>query len=55
MEGFKGTLFRQTMFAEFEKTAYEMAEQGQALTPKALNTLYGGPVRDYFGPGSCHG
>ena len=50
MEGFKGTLFRQTMFAEFEKTAHEMAEQGQALTPKALNTLYGGLVRDYFGP-----
>ena len=38
------------MFAEFEKTAHEMAERGEALNPDALNDLYAGLVRDYFGP-----
>lgn len=50
LEGFKGTVYRQTMFAEFEKGAHAMAEQGQPLTPAALNALYGGLVKDYFGP-----
>lgn len=50
LEGFKGTVYRQTMFAEFEKGAHAMAEQGQPLTPSALNALYGGLVKDYFGP-----
>ena len=50
LENFKGTVFRQAMFAEFEKTAHEMAERGEALNPDALNDLYAGLVRDYFGP-----
>ena len=50
LEHFKGTVFRQVMFAEFEKTAHEMAERGEALDPGSLNTLYAGLVRDYFGP-----
>ena len=50
LEGFKGTVYRQTMFAEFEKGAHAMAERGEALTPAALNALYGGLVKDYFGP-----
>ena len=50
LENFKGTVFRQVMFAEFEKTAHEMAERGEALDPGSLNTLYAGLVRDYFGP-----
>ena len=50
LENFKGTVFRQTMFAEFEKEAHEMAESGQALTPQALCDLYGRLVEDYFGP-----
>ena len=50
LENFKGTVYRQTMFAEFEKAAHSMAENGEPLTPAALNALYGGLVEDYFGP-----
>ena len=50
MEGFKGTVYRQTMFAEFEKEAHAMAERGEALTPEALNAVYRQLVSDYFGP-----
>lgn len=50
LEGFKGTVFRQTMFAEFERDAHAMAERGEALTPEALNSLYRKLIVDYFGP-----
>ncbi len=50
LEGFKGTVYRQTMFAEFEKLAHAMAERGEALTPGALNTLYHDLTVEYFGP-----
>lgn len=50
LENFKGTVFRQTMFAEFERDAHAMRERGEALSPAALNQLYGNLVRDYFGP-----
>ena len=50
LENFKGTVFRQTMFAEFEREAHAMRERGEALGPAALNQLYGKLVRDYFGP-----
>lgn len=50
LENFKGTVFRQTMFAEFEREAHAMRERGDALSPAALNQLYGKLVRDYFGP-----
>ena len=50
LENFKGTVFRQTMFAEFEREAHAMRERGEALSPAALNQLYGNLVRDYFGP-----
>ena len=49
LENFKGTVFRQTMFAEFEKRAHAMAEEGEPLTPAAMNALYEELVRDYFG------
>lgn len=49
LENFKGTVFRQTMFAEFEREAHAMRERGEALSPAALNQLYGNLVRDYFG------
>lgn len=51
LENFKGTVYRQTMFAEFEREAHAMAERGEALSPAALNQLYAGLVTDYFGPG----
>ena len=50
LENFKGTVYRQTMFAEFEREAHAMAERGEALSPAALNSLYAGLVKDYFGP-----
>ena len=50
LEGFKGTVYRQTMFAEFEREAHAMAERGEALTPAALNAVYRKLVEDYFGP-----
>lgn len=50
LEGFKATVYRQTMFAEFEKKAHEMAERGEALTVQSLNALYRGLIADYFGP-----
>lgn len=49
LEGFKGTVYRQTMFAEFEREAHSMAERGEALTAEALNHLYKGLIHDYFG------
>lgn len=49
LENFKGTVYRQTMFAEFEMQAHRMAEQGEALNPSALNALYLGLIKDYFG------
>ncbi|HBK59286.1 MAG TPA: oligoendopeptidase F, partial [Firmicutes bacterium] len=50
MEEFRGTVFRQTMFAEFEKITHEMHESGQALTPDAMSQAYLQLNRDYFGP-----
>ncbi len=50
LENFKGTVYRQTMFAEFEREAHAMAERGEALNPAALNALYKGLVAEYFGP-----
>lgn len=50
LEGFKATVYRQTMFAEFERDAHAMAERGEALTPQALNALYRKLIEDYFGP-----
>ena len=52
LEQFRTTLYRQTMFAEFELKAHEMAKQGQTLTAKALNELYLQLNRDYFGEGT---
>ena len=50
LEGFKATVYRQTMFAEFEQSAHAMAERAEALTPQALNGLYRQLIADYFGP-----
>ncbi len=49
LENFKGTVYRQTMFAEFEKIAYEKQEQGEALTAESLCRIYEQLVKDYFG------
>lgn len=49
LEGFRGTLYRQTMFAEFEMMINEMAERGEALTAEVLNRKYHELVALYFG------
>jgi len=48
LQACRTTLFRQTMFAEFEKTAHEMAERGEALTGESLNELYAALNRTYY-------
>ena len=50
LESFRGTVFRQTMFAEFERRAHEMHEAGMALTPESLSEMYRQLNVDYFGP-----
>ena len=50
IDEFKGTLFRQTMFAEFEKMTHELIESGGSLTPEWLNTEYGRLNSEYYGP-----
>lgn len=48
---FRTTVFRQTMFAEFEKIIHEMAERGEALTPQVLCDIYYDLNRKYYGDG----
>ncbi|PSP95705.1 oligoendopeptidase F [Halobacteriales archaeon QS_4_62_28] len=50
LERFRSTLFRQTMFAEFEHRAHEMSEAGEPLTPDRLDDLYHGLKSDYYEP-----
>lgn len=46
----RNTLFRQTMFAEFELRIHEMAEQGIPLTPGQLSDIYLTLNKEYYGP-----
>ena len=50
METYKGTLYRQTMFAEFELKMHRLTEEGEALTQEVLCREYYALVKDYFGP-----
>jgi len=50
LEQFKGTLYRQTMFAEFERNIGKMVAQGQTLTADVLCEEYRRLNREYFGP-----
>lgn len=49
LENIKGTVFRQTQFAEFEVRAHEMAEKGEPITGEALDKLYLDVTRKYYG------
>ena len=49
LETLRGTLFRQTLFAEFELAMHERVEQGQSLTPDWLNAAYLELTRHYYG------
>ncbi len=50
METYKGTLYRQTMFAEFEKNAHALCAKGEPLTADVLNKTYMKLIKAYFGP-----
>ncbi|WP_437341522.1 oligoendopeptidase F [Caldanaerobacter subterraneus] len=49
LEEFRGTVFRQVMFAEFEKLIHEMAERGEPLTAEVLNKKYYELNKLYYG------
>ena len=50
LEQFRTTLYRQTMFAEFELAVNQMTERGEGLTADALCAIYRKLNEDYFGP-----
>jgi oligoendopeptidase F len=49
LDSFRGTVFRQTMFAEFEHMIHQKAQNGEALTPDLLTNLYYELNRKYYG------
>ncbi len=49
LDGIRGTLFRQTLFAEFELRMHEMAERGETLTGDVLSDLYLRLTKTYYG------
>ena len=49
LEQFKGTLYRQTMFAEFEKIAHSMVQNGEGVTADRLCEIYYNLSKKYFG------
>jgi oligoendopeptidase F len=50
IDSIRGTIIRQTMFAEFEKIAHALVEAGEPLTVECLKKVYGELLADYFGP-----
>ena len=50
LEQFRGTLYRQTMFAEFELAANEMTQRGEGTTAEVLCAMYKKLNEQYFGP-----
>jgi oligoendopeptidase F len=50
MESMRGTFYRQTMFAEFELKAHDMAEAGEGLSGEKLTAMYLDLLRRYHGP-----
>lgn len=54
LDTFRTTLFRQTMFAEFERESHEMADNGMPLTPKSLSDCYYELNKKYYGASVVH-
>jgi oligoendopeptidase F len=54
LDMFRTTLFRQTMFAEFEYLAHEMSEKGEPLTAEAFSNLYYKLNKQYYGKAVKH-
>ena len=50
IETIRGTLYVQTMFAEFEQSIHERVEQGQALSPDSLSEIWQNLLVKYYGP-----
>jgi oligoendopeptidase F len=50
IDAIRATIFRQTMFAEFEKTTHELDEAGEPLTVDRFKQVYRGLLKHYFGP-----
>jgi len=50
LERFRSTLFRQAMFAEFEHRTHRLVEDGEAITPDALDDLYAELKADFYQP-----
>jgi oligoendopeptidase F len=50
MENFRGTFYRQTMFAEFELKAHDMAEAGEGLSGEKFTSVYFDLLKRYHGP-----
>jgi oligoendopeptidase F len=55
LESIRQTIFRQTMFAEFERAIHTLHEQGVPLTAAKLEETYRGLVQRYYGPGFTMG
>ncbi|MEK7705495.1 MAG: oligoendopeptidase F [Myxococcota bacterium] len=55
LETIRTTIYRQTLFAEFELRAHTAAEAGTPLTAEFFNHLYAELLRDYYGPGLAVG
>lgn len=51
IDDLRGTIYRQTMFAEFEKALHERQEAGEALTLETITAIYHELLVAYFGPG----
>ena len=50
IDDIRGTVYRQTMFAEFEKLTHAMEERGEPLTLDTFRQVYRGLLNDFFGP-----
>lgn len=49
LEQFRGTIYRQTMFAEFEKIIHDKSEKGESLTAEAFSNIYKDLNKKYYG------
>lgn len=49
LDGFRGTVFRQTMFAEFEHMIHELDAKGESITSEKLTSIYYDLNKQYFG------
>lgn len=54
LEQIRGTIFRQTMFSEFEQKIHEMAEKEEPLTADSLSKAYRQIMKNYYGPDYVH-